>query len=74
MRRSTITPAETRTKANSVPTLTISSSLVIGNTDAVTATTRATSTVMRTGVPRDPVLASARGNSPSRAIANSTRH
>ncbi len=48
-----MTPADTSTKANSVPTLTISRSLAIGNTDAVTAT----STVMRTGVPRGAVLA-----------------
>ena len=69
-----MTPADTRTNANSVPTLTISSSLVIGNTAAVAATTTATSTVIRTGVPRAPVLANRRGNSPSRAMANSTRH
>src|ERR1700740_598209 len=50
VRRKTITPADTSTKANSVPTLTISSSLAIGITDAVTATTSATSTVIRTGV------------------------
>ena len=74
VRRSTMTPADTRTNANSVPTLTISSSLLIGNTDAVAATTTATSTVIRTGVPREPVLANRRGSSPSRAIANSTRH
>ncbi|CKT50024.1 Uncharacterised protein [Mycobacterium tuberculosis] len=60
--------------ANSVPTLTISSSLVIGNTDAVVATNTATSTVTRTGVPREPVLANCRGTKPSRAMANSTRH
>src|SRR6201993_3971926 len=74
LRRSTMTPADTRTNANSVPTLTISSSLPIGNTAAVAATTTATSTVIRTGVPREPVLANARGKSPSRAIANKTRH
>src|SRR6185312_1027232 len=74
VRRSTTTPAETSTNANRVPTLTISSSLLIGNTDAVRATTTATSTVIRTGVPCVPVLASGRGSSPSGAIANNTRH
>ena len=74
LRRSTMTPADTSTKANSVPTLTISSSLAIGNTDAVAPTTSATSTVIRTGVPRAPVLANGRGSRPSRAIANRTRH
>ncbi|CNH68269.1 Uncharacterised protein [Mycobacterium tuberculosis] len=69
-----MTPADTKTNANSVPTLTISSSLLIGNSAAVAATTTATSTVIRTGVPRAPVLARPRGNSPSRAIAKSTRH
>ncbi len=49
VRRSTMTPAETSTKANSVPMLTISSSLSIGNTVAVTATTTPTSSVIRTG-------------------------
>ena len=39
VRRRMITPAETKTKANSVPTLTISSSLVIGNSAAAAATT-----------------------------------
>src|ERR1700728_388078 len=68
VRRRTTTPADTRTNANSVPTLTISSSLVIGNTDAVAAITSATSTVIRTGVPRELVLANDRGNNPSRAI------
>ena len=73
VRRSTITPADTSTNANSVPMLTISSSLSIGNTVAVTATTRPTISVMRTGVPCRPVLASCVGSSPSRDIANSTR-
>ena len=73
MRRNTITPADTSTNANSVPMLTISSSLSIGNTVAVTATSAPTIRVMRTGVPCLPVLASDRGSSPSRDIANSTR-
>src|ERR1700727_3091717 len=60
VRRSTITPADTRTNANSVPTLTISSSLVIGKTEAVAATTAATNMVIRIGVPRGPVLANRR--------------
>src|SRR5579884_2360866 len=74
VRRSTTIPAETKTNANSVPTLTISSSLAIGNTEAATATSSATRTVIRTEVPRGPVVANGRGNNPSRDIANSTRH
>jgi hypothetical protein len=73
VRRSTMTPAETRAKANSVPMLTISSSLSIGNTDAGIATSTPTSTVIRTGVPCGPVLANGRGSNPSRHIAKSTR-
>src|SRR5580698_11076964 len=49
VRRKTMTPADTSRKANRVPTFTISSSLSVGNAEAVNATSAATSTVMRTG-------------------------
>ena len=68
-----MTPAETRTKANRVPTFTISSSLEIGNTVAAMAMRIATTTVIRTGASRLLVIASERGSSPSRAMANITR-
>src|ERR1700685_4025942 len=60
LRRRTMTPADTSRNANNVPTLTISSSLSVGNAEAVAATSNATSTVMRTGVAGEPVLASLR--------------
>src|SRR6266498_4802538 len=50
VRRSTSTPAETRTKANNVPTLTISSSLSAGKKVAAIATSAPTTSVARVGV------------------------
>ena len=68
-----MTPAATTTKANSVPTLTISSSFSIGKNAATTATATPTMIWMRAGVPNLLVFDSERGRSPSRAIANNTR-
>ena len=67
-------PADTSTNANSVPTFTISSSLAIGNTDAATAISTPTSTVMRTGRAVRAGLGQRRAAAARRGdIANSTR-
>ncbi|SKV42173.1 Uncharacterised protein [Mycobacteroides abscessus subsp. abscessus] len=68
-----MTPADTSTNANNVPTLTISSSPSIGVREAATATRKPTISVIRIGVPCEPVRASSRGSSPSRHIAKITR-
>src|SRR6195952_1732021 len=69
-----ITPIETRTNANNVPTFTISSSTTIFEQPATTATTTPTPTVIRTGTPVFSFTAAMfRGSKPSRLIAKITR-
>ena len=68
------TAIETRVNAASVPMLTISSSLPIGVSDAISATVAPMMRVILIGVPvRWLVRARRRGSSQSRLIANTTR-
>ncbi len=72
--RSTITPVDTGANANSVPTMTISSSTPICEIPAITATAAPTPTVILAGVRvLSLTCAIRRGSRPSRLIAKMIR-
>jgi hypothetical protein len=74
VRRSTGTAIDTTRKANSVPMLTISASVLSGTSAAMTATPATVSDVISTGVPnRGWTRLNTGGSSPSRARANPIR-
>ena len=74
MRRSTITPIDTSTKANSVPMLTSSASVFSGKKKVSAATATPVTSVVRYGVPkRSETAEKIGGSSRSRLMAKNTR-